>query len=441
MLYLKPVIMDLLAKEKRSIAFELIDFYFLHAKTLEDFDTLGYVSLKSEYRPMYLKCAEAAYSLATSSEQKFNARTNLYKAYNALNYPEKALFYINLNLQQNPDDFETQCQKAFNISLAGDKKTSEKILLELVEKNPNKLKDMKAAFSGKMLREGNTAEGIIAFIEAFKPKNKLFEEQLGMTRWDGKTYPGETVYLEGEGGIGDEIINIRFFDHIKDLGMKPILYSAWSQYRVDVVDLFRRHGHEVLTEPYSINTKCKWAPMMSIPGYMRLTENDLWRGPYMKPLRQEKNKLNSNKFKIGIKCNGNPYFSQDEYRKIPLDVILKNLPKEAEVYYIDKEVGHLGTIDLGDRIETWEDTLDFIDQMDCIVSSCTSLVHAAGAMGKTTFVAVPIAEYYIWTTTRTDTSSPWYGKNFQVHKQTKVRDWEEPLYNIGIEVKKLMEKK
>jgi ADP-heptose:LPS heptosyltransferase len=114
------------------------------------------------------------------------------------------------------------------------------------------------------------------------------------------------------------------------------------------------------------------------------------------------------------------------------------MPQDAEIYYIDKEVGHKGCIDLGEKIETWEDTLDFIDQMDCVISSCTSLVHAAGAMGKTCFVVVPIAEYYIWSTSRRDTTTPWYGNNFQVHKQTKVRDWHEPLTNVKQEVIKLM---
>jgi hypothetical protein len=118
--------------------------------------------------------------------------------------------------------------------------------------------------------------------------------------------------------------------------------------------------------------------------------------------------------------------------------MLSYLPKDADIYYIDKTKGHPGTIELADRIESWEDTLDFIDQMDCIVSSCTSLVHAAGAIGKTTFVAVPIAEYYIWTTSRKDTSSPWYGSNFQVMKQTELRDWNEPLSKISEQVKILV---
>ena len=65
--------------------------------------------------------------------------------------------------------------------------------------------------------------------------------------------------------------------------------------------------------------------------------------------------------------------------------------------------------------------------MDIIVSSCTSLVHAAGAIGKRTIVMVPIAEYYTWTSTRTNNTTPWYGQNFTVLRQSKLRSWKEPL--------------
>ena len=430
--------MDLLSNEKRAIAFEILELYYKRAQSLADFDTLGYLSLKAEHRDLYMKCAEAAYTRAETAEQLYIARSNLYKAYNAMNQPEKALFYIDLNLSIDPDSFETQTQRAFNLALMGDRTTSENTLLTLRDQYPKYAKEMKNALSGKMLRDGNTAEGILAFIESTKPKNGRFEETLKMTRWNGTIQPGRTIYVDGEGGIGDEIINIRYFEYIKDLGMRPILYSTWSKYREDTVNLFRRNGFEVITETYSIDRTQLWVPMMSLPGVLNLDETKLWRKPYLSPIKNPKNKLKGNRFKIGIKCSGNPYFSQDEYRKIPLEKMLEYLPENADIYYIDKEVGHTGTIDLGDRIESWEDTLDFIDQMDCIVSSCTSLVHAAGAMGKTTFVVVPIAEYYIWSTTSKDTTSPWYGPNFQVHKQTKIRSWDEPLAAVRDQLQKLL---
>jgi len=436
--HLKTTVLDLIKTGQRELAWQLIDHYMSKAFKLEHFDVLGHISLKADKRDTYLQCAESAYAVAIKPEQRFFARTNLYKAYNAMNKPELALFYIDQNLKIVPDDYETICQKAFNISLLGNKQLAEEILTELVVKYPESAYKLESAFSGKLLREGKTAQGILSFLETFKPRNVLFEEKLGMKRWTGIIIPGKTIYIESEGGIGDQIINIRFFNRIQSLGMNPVLVSSDSIFYRDINQLFIRHGYKVITDQYSIDRKQFWAPMMSLPGYMNLSESQLWSGTYLKPLNNPKNKLEGTKFKIGIKCSGNPYFGQDEYRKISLDQMLKCLPAEADIYYIDKETGHPGTIDLGDKISSWEDTLDFISQMDCIVSSCTSLVHAAGAIGKQTFVAVPIAEYYIWTTSNRDGSSPWYGDNFYVARQTKVRDWSEPLADIGQRVNKFL---
>ena len=95
---LRSIVMSLLAEEQRRTAFDILDIYFRRAESISDFDTLGYLSLKAEYRDLYLSCAEAAYCRAETPEQKYLARNNLYKAYNVMNHPEKALFYIDLNL-------------------------------------------------------------------------------------------------------------------------------------------------------------------------------------------------------------------------------------------------------------------------------------------------------------------------------------------------------
>jgi tetratricopeptide (TPR) repeat protein len=437
--HLRPVILDLLHQERRQLAWQLLELYVPKARSLQHWDTLGYLSLKAEHRELYLKCAQAAYVSAETPQQAYIARCNLYKAYNVMNDPDQALFYIEQNLHVTPDDFETVCQKAFNLALKGDRETSERMLLNLQQKHPDRAEDLRSALSGRLLRQGKLSEGIHSFLGTFKPKSHRFDVQLKMQRWTGRIQPGRTIYVDGEGGVGDEIINIRFFDRIRSLGMRPILYSAWHEYRADTVHLFRRLGHEVITDTHSMDTREFWAPMMSLPALLNLTEADLWQGPYMTPLRQAKNKLQGDRPRIGIKCAGNPYFSQDEYRKIPIDVMLQYLPPEADIYYMDKSAcDHPGVISLHDRIETWEDTLDFIDQMDHIVSSCTSLVHAAGALGAPTCVIVPIAEYYIWSTSSTTTRSPWYGDNLHVFKQSVVRSWHEPLAAMSEHVRKYL---
>jgi hypothetical protein len=427
--HIKQTVLDLISKEKRKIVFEILDFYFSKAKTLKEFDILGELSLKAEYHELYLICAEAAYSHAKNTEQIIASRTNLYQAYNRLNYPEKALFYIDLHYKNNAQSFDCKLNTASNLALLGNREQADEILQNLSCETKEQFENVKFCLSAKMLREGDTSNGILNFINAFKPPSKLFQDQLKMTKWTGSPQPGRTIYINAEGGIGDEIINIRFLNKIKHLGMRPILYSSWSMYRLDIVDLFKRNNFEVISETYSIDTKELWTNMMELPGYLCLEEKDLWDGPYLTPKRNPKNKLESKKFKIGIKANGNPYFSQDIYRRIPIDEIIEMLSefKDIEIYFFDKERSHPKCINMKDRLNSWDDTLDYVDQMDVIVSSCTSLVHAAGAIGKTTIVMTPIAEYYVWTSTRTNGSTPWYGDNFHVAKQEKLRSWVEPL--------------
>jgi hypothetical protein len=435
----RAVVKGLLAANKRDKSWEILEHFFAKARSLAEFDTIGQLCLDTEHRELHLQCAERSYAVAYTSQQRYAARTNLIKAYNTMNEPEKALSLINIQLQINPNNYEMLCEKAANIALMGNRDTAELIINKLAETNPDHIINLQAMLSGKYLREGQLAKGVRGFVEGYKENNKVFDEQLKMKRWDGIPRPGKTLYVYGEGGVGDEIINIRFFKQIDKLGMQPILVTVENEWHSDKNNLLRRHGVEILCETHSIDRTQYWTPMMSLPADLNLTEEDLWKGTYLKPLRQEKNRLKGDKFKIGIKCSGNPFFAQDEYRKIPLELMLSYLPKDADIYYIDKTKGYPGTIELADRIESWEDTLDFIDQMDCIVSSCTSLVHAAGAIGKTTFVAVPIAEYYIWTSSRTDESCPWYGDNFHVLKQTQWRDWTQPLSKISKQVKTLMD--
>jgi tetratricopeptide (TPR) repeat protein len=422
------------------LACKILDVFAEGAKTIADYDVLGELSLVAKHDELRLKAAKFVYTHSTNSEQLRKSRENLFKIYNSMNRPEEALFYVDLNLKQTPDDAETLMYKAFNISLLGKREEAEDILLKIQTDDPKQAESLEYALSGRQIRNGETSKGIANFITKFKPKNPLFEDHLKLKFWDGGVFPGRTVVINGEGGIGDEIINFRFLDWFKEHGMRPILYSSWYKYRPDLTNLFSRHGHEVVSCNLFFKKDYMWTHMMALPAYMRLTENQLWKGSYLKPLRQEKNRLNDTKFKIGIKCNGNPYFDQDVYRRIPIEQIMDIMPENVSVYYFDKEKTHPRCINLNNKLDSWEDTLDYIDQMDIIVSSCTSLVHAAGALGKRTIVIVPIAEYYTWTSTRKDESTPWYGDNFTVLKQKKPRDWSEPLNRakelIEIEMKK-----
>jgi hypothetical protein len=66
--------------------------------------------------------------------------------------------------------------------------------------------------------------------------------------------------------------------------------------------------------------------------------------------------------------------------------------------------------------------------MDVIVSSCTSLIHAAGAIGKESFVIVPILNYYTWA--KPEPKTKWYGDNLTVLRQKEYDNWNAPLEEL-----------
>ena len=429
---LKYIITELRAGMLYPEARKILDMFFKKAKTIQDFDAIGECAIIAQYHELRLKCAEFIYSHVTNKDQLFNARDNLITSYNALNYPEKALFYIDINLKIKPNDIDTLLHKAANLALLNKKQEASDIINNIANTITDEtlVKSIENNKAIDLLREGQTAKGIIAFMDANKPKNALFENELKLKFWDGGIKPGKTIVVNAEGGIGDEFINIRFLTKLKDYGMNPILFSSWHNYRPDIVGLFKRHGFDVVTNHYGFKPDYLWTHMMSLPGYLGVSESQLWTKPYLQALNQKKNKLKDSKFKIGIKCNGNPYFEQDIYRSIPINELLEILPENASIYYFDVNNEYPGTISLKNKIKSWEDTLDFINQMDIIISSCTSLVHAAGAIGKACITIPPIAKYYTWESTRNDYTTPWYGDNFKVFPQVKPRSWKEPLIQV-----------
>ena len=167
---------------------------------------------------------------------------------------------------------------------------------------------------------------------------------------------------------------------------------------------------------------------MSVPCYLDLNEDDLWNGPYLTALNKKLSLPGSKK--IGIKTTGNPAYEQELHRIIPFNDLIECIPSDYTIYsfHVDEEFNHPRVISLKNKINNWDDTLDYINQMDLIVSSCTSLAHAAGALGKETIVIVPIFTYYVWAFPSSHTK--WYGKNLTILRQTDYNNWNSPLNDL-----------
>jgi hypothetical protein len=174
---------------------------------------------------------------------------------------------------------------------------------------------------------------------------------------------------------------------------------------------------------------------MDLPVYLNLQYEDLWSGPYLKPDPNISFKeiVNNGNLKIGIRWQGNPGYDQDLHRSIPfLDMFNTVKDLGADLYSLQRDNGLEEMKDYEDRVirldhlmNTYEDTLAMINELDVIITSCTSIGHAAAAMGKRTIIITPISAYYTWC--HVSEQSPWYGDNLTLLRQEKPRVWNEPL--------------
>jgi hypothetical protein len=283
-------------------------------------------------------------------------------------------------------------------------------------------------------------------VESIFARNK----KLNFEFWEGSP-DVKNLVVYAEAGIGDEIINVRFMKHLKDKGINAFYYTATQEGikgendRPGLTELFKKNNIPVITdlkEVGHLNDVC-WTYSMRLPIYLGCEYEDLWYGPYLKacPDFIEKWKLKGNKLKIGVRWRGSKHYEHDLHRSYPLKQlydVLKNV--DADFYSLQKGDGieelpdFPGIIDNSDNLETIEDTMALIHNLDFVITSCTSIAHMAASQGKKVFVMTPISAYYLWA--HSGEQSPWYGDHVKLCRQKKPRVWNEAIESLKNTLKK-----
>ena len=419
----------LIAMKKNEDAKIVLDVMKPYCQTIAQIDAIG--KLYADIREFFdcLELAIKIHDMVKDKKDKWDSRVNIIRACLNLNKPIEALRYIKINEALNPSDHPNRMDKAMAYFLLNKKTEGEAILRKILTEPRTDDIDARVRFNlgTYELANGDFKPGLRKVLLDGRKLNIWHKYSLPQTmQWEGTPQPGKTILMCAEGGMGDEIISMRFHKHFKELGMNPIWYTD----RKDLARIFTRCGVETITSLSDYKSDWLWCYSMPSPSYLELEEDQLWYGPYITPLKRPELNLNKSGLKIGLKCMGNPKYDQDLHRTIPSEPIIDILSKLGTVYsfHIDEELKDPRVISLKDKIKDWDDTLDYLDQMDLVVSSCTSLAHAASAMGKRTVVMVPILNYYTWA--RPGRHSEWYSNNTTILRQTEYDNWNSTIAEL-----------
>lgn len=259
---------------------------------------------------------------------------------------------------------------------------------------------------------------------------------------------GKRLIISLEGGFGDEIIYARFVSNFKKLGFARVYLAAAPEIasvftRIEGCDgVILRNAAETVDHDY-------WIPGFSSGWLSGSTYETLSGKPYLSA-NQESIKIweqiikTDKKLKVGIRWAGNPKFEHQQFRTFPTGFLFQMQQAFPDVQFYsfqrdhNTEVVPQGIIDLQHLLLGWEDTAAAISQMDLMISSCTSVAHMAAALGKDTYIIVPVLPYHLWAHGcpeeqghRGSLTSPWYN-SVTVFRQQYKNKWNEPfkdLYN------------
>ena len=263
--------------------------------------------------------------------------------------------------------------------------------------------------------------------------------------WLGKeSLEGKTILLYGEQGLGDFIQFCRYVKLVTGLGAKVILEVPKSlaslMENLEGVSRLVIKGQELpafdyqcplLSLPISLNTS-----ISSIPGYI----------PYLAvhPNRVAEWSLRlgeKRKKRIGLVWSSMSNFKDDSKRSLMLFDLIKALPSERFEYIClqkelkdcDKECfeNYKNIRFFGDELIDFSDTAALIENIDLVISTCTSIPHLSGALGKETWLLLSYVPDWRWLLGRDD--SPWY-PSIRLYRQEAAGKWDEPLKKVSADL-------
>lgn len=279
----------------------------------------------------------------------------------------------------------------------------------------------------------------------FKKKSPTDSRVFNKPKWDGSSLQGKRLLILSEQGFGDSIQSIRYLPLVKEKGGYVIL-ECRKELRTlfwgfPGIDEFVEKKSEVLDIDFDF-----YIHLMSLPFVFNITlDNIPNKIPYLGAdpvkVKEFREKINAEGFKIGIAWAGNPEYLGDKNRSISFEnfKFLKNIPG-VSLFSLQKDKASLQlddskVIDLKDDIKDFSDTAAIIENLDLIISTDTCVPHLAGAMGKPIWVLLSFIPDWRWLLNTE--ASPWY-PSMRLFRQKKFGDWESVFDDVGKELRKLI---
>lgn len=264
-----------------------------------------------------------------------------------------------------------------------------------------------------------------------------FKELISITNVKDKK-----ILVWHEQGYGDTIQFCRYIPLLIDRGAQITFLVQPA-----LLELFNNQFNCFITSSVDNNINFDYqVPLLTLPKLFKTSIASIPAVPKIniKPLKQlmwsKKLKFSKNKLNIGLATSGSPTQKNDHKRSMKLESIeplldqgnfflfQKDLKKD-DIEFLERRSE---IIYVGDQIEDFSDTAAIIENLDIVISVCTSLVHLAGSLQKKTLLMSIWAPDWRWMLDRSNT--PWY-PSVQIIRQKSEGDWISVICEVSKQLK------
>jgi hypothetical protein len=252
--------------------------------------------------------------------------------------------------------------------------------------------------------------------------------------WQGEPVSG-LLLVEAEQGFGDLIQFSRFFAlAAKRCGALTVRCHPKM---ASIMSLVGGVSSVVSSrdEPPEYSARIQ---LFSLPGALGVVDPSQSRPQYLgwglQPREQWLPPRRQGEVRVGIAWQGNPSYERDHLRSVAIQKLTSLFAVEHVTFYsLQKYDGSeqlryvepsVRPIDLGSRLDNsgqaFLETVQAMKELDLVISTDTSTVHLAGALGVPCWVLLPFAPDWRWGLN--SESTPWYS-NMKLFRQTSPKDW------------------
>ncbi len=325
-----------------------------------------------------------------------------------------------------------------------------------LEINPN---DWEATYflSLAYMQNKNYTEGLKCFEQRLCKQSAIVSQEKTYPNlmkekpmWKGEDLKDKILYTYYEAGFGDVLMLYRFMPELVSK-CKKVIFKPQKE----LVPLLREnsYGAEIM-EYYDNETKMNFdyhIPFLSVPLILGKTEKTMFihhDDGYLKAnpdkIRRFKEKyFNNNKFKIGIKWQGNTYYDLERVLRIQDFFRLFKIPNtqfySCQTFEGSEEFEKISTeynvVNLAPEFTDFSQTAAAIENMDLIICNDTSLAHLAGAMKKPCWILLP--HVYNWRWHNDISKCDWYD-TVKLFRQKVNGNWLNAFEEIEKELRNII---